>query len=91
MKLKVHKSATRIRSHKNRLIALQLRIQKQITDADCLLETLADYCRENPDDCACAGNDPSWQEQLHRQREDLSAMLVATREKLKKYVVKKKR
>ncbi len=91
MTLKVHTSAARISSHRRRLLTLESRIQQEINDADCLLETLVDYCRENPDDCACAGNDPSWQEQLVRQREDLSAMLLATREKLKKYDATKMR
>jgi hypothetical protein len=81
--LKVHKSAAHERWRKSRLTALQLRLKKQINDADCLLATIDDYCRENPDDCACAGNDPNWREQIVRQREDLAAMLLAIREKLK--------
>jgi hypothetical protein len=84
MSLKVHQSADRIRVRRERLLALQLRIQQQINDADCLLETLQDYCTENPDDCACAGNDPSWQEQLIRQREELTSLRTAVREKLRK-------
>ena len=83
MKVKVHKSAAQLRRRKARLIALQERVRQQINDADCLIETLDDYCRENPDDCSCAANDPTWREQLVRQREDLRAMLKAIREKLK--------
>jgi hypothetical protein len=71
------------------LLALKLRLEQQVNDADCLLETLQDYCKENPDDCACAGNDPSWQEQLIRQREELTALLTAVREKLRKCLAKK--
>jgi hypothetical protein len=85
MTLKVHKSASRIRARRARLLALQPRVQQQINDADCLIAMLEEYCRENPDDCACAANEPTWQQQLSRQREDLVAMLLAIREKLKKY------
>src|SRR5947207_14405776 len=84
MALKVHRSANRIRARRARLLALQSRVQKQISDADCLIATLEEYCRENPEDCECAANDPSWQQQLARQREALAAMLLAIREKLKK-------
>jgi hypothetical protein len=83
MTLKVHNSAAHVRRRHARLTALQDRIRQQINDADCLLETFDEYCRENPDDCACAANDPNWREQISRQREDLSAMLHAIREKLK--------
>lgn len=80
MTLKVHRSAARVRRRRDRLTALQNRIRQQISDADCLLATIDDYCRENPEDCACAGNDPNWREQIVRQREDLAAMLIAIRE-----------
>jgi phage shock protein A len=83
MTLKVHQSAAQIRNQRARLLALQLRFERQIADADCLIATLEEYCRENPDDCACAANDPAWQHQLARQREDLAAMLLAVRQKLK--------
>ena len=85
MTIKVHKSASRIRARRDRLLALQSRVRQQISDADCLITTLEEYCRENPEDCACAANDPNWQQQLTRQREDLAAMLLAIREKLKKF------
>ena len=85
MALKVHKSAARIRARRARLLALHSRIQQQISDADCLIATLEEYCRENPNDCACAANDPSWREQIARQRESLSAMRMAVSERLKKY------
>jgi hypothetical protein len=88
MTLKVHKSAERIRRQKARLLALQARIERQLNDADCLIMTLEEYCRENPDDCACAANDPAWQKQLTQQREDLGAMLLAVRQKLKKFQAK---
>ncbi len=83
MKLKVHESAERVRRRQARLATLRDSIRKQINDADCLLATLDEYCRENPDDCACAANDPTWREQIVRQRDDLAAMLMAVREKLK--------
>jgi hypothetical protein len=83
MTLKIHKSAATVRQKNARLTALQDRIRQQINDADCLLATLDEYCRENPDDCACAANDPNWREQINRQRDDLVAMLLAVREKLK--------
>ena len=85
MTLKVYKSAAQIRSQSDRLLALKARIERQVADADCLITTLEEYCRENPDDCACAANDPMWQHQLTRQREDLAAMLLAVREKLRKH------
>ena len=85
MTLKVHKSAARIRNQRARLLALQTRVERQLSDADCLITTLEEYCRENPDDCACAANDPAWQRQLARQREDLAAMLLAVRQRLKKF------
>jgi hypothetical protein len=83
MALKVHKSAAHVKRRRSRLTTLHDRIRQQINDADCLLTTLDEYCRENPDDCACAANDPNWREQIVRQREDLAAMLLAIREKLK--------
>ena len=83
MTVKVHKPVRRTRSRRARLLALKLRVQQQISDGDCLIATLEEYCRENPDDCAYAANDPTWQQQLARQREDLAAMLLAVREKLK--------
>ena len=83
MALKVHSSAARVKRRRERLRTLHDRIRQQINDADCLLATLDEYCRENPDDCACAASDPTWREQIIRQREDLAAMLMATREKLK--------
>jgi hypothetical protein len=63
---------------------LQSRVRRQIVDADCLLEAINDYCRENPDDCARAANDPGWRQQLVRQREELTAILVAVSEKLRR-------
>ena len=89
MALKVHKSAARLRARRARLLALHSRIGRQISDADCLIATLEDYCRENPDDCACAANDQSWREQIARQREHLSAMRMAVSERLKKYEARK--
>ena len=83
MKLKVHKSADRIKRRRQRLAGLRDRIRKQISDADCLLATLDDYCRENPDDKPCAGNDPGWRRQIVTQKEQLEAMLKAIDEKLK--------
>jgi hypothetical protein len=83
MTLKVHTSAAHVKRRHARLTTLHDRIRQQITDADCLLATIDEYCRENPEDCACAGNDPNWREQVVRQRESLSAMLLAVREKLK--------
>jgi hypothetical protein len=88
MALQVHKSAERIWRQRARLLALQSRVERQLSDTDCLITTLEEYCRENPDDCACAANDPAWQNQLARQREDLGAMLLAIRQKLKKFQVK---
>jgi hypothetical protein len=85
MTLKVHKSAAQIRRHRGRLLTLKTRLERQLADADCLITTLEEYCRENPDDCACAANDPAWQHQLARQREDLAAMLLAVLEKLRKH------
>jgi hypothetical protein len=83
MTLKVHKSAIQIRKRRARLLALQSRLQRQLSDADCLLVTLEEYCRENSDDCACAANDPIWQYQLARQREDMAAMLLDIRQRLR--------
>ena len=83
MKLKVQRSEDRVRQRHARLTTLRDSIRKQISDADCLLATLDEYCRENPEDCACAANDPTWRAQIVRQRDDLSAMLMAVREKLK--------
>src|SRR5436190_549866 len=88
MTLKVHKSAARIRNQPARLLALQTRVERQLSDVDCLITTLEEYCRENPEDCACAANDPNWQHQLARQREDLTAMSLAIRQKLKKFQTK---
>jgi hypothetical protein len=85
MPLKVHKSVARIRARRARLLALESRVRQQINDADCLIAVLEDYCRDNPEDCACAANDPSWQQQLVRQRQDLGAMLMAIHERLQKY------
>ena len=83
MALKVHKSAAHVRRRRARLTALRDRIRQQINDADCLLNTLEEYCRENPDDCNCASNDPNWRDQIVRQREGLQAMLIAVGEKLR--------
>jgi hypothetical protein len=83
MPLKVHHSAAQLRRRRERLTGLHDRLRKQINDADCLLTTLEEYCRENPEDCACVANDPNWREQIVRQRQDLGAMLLAVREKLK--------
>ena len=77
MELKVHTSAARVKRRGERLTTLHGRIRQQISDADCLLTTLDEYCRENPEDCACAANDPNWREQITRQREALAAMLLA--------------
>ena len=82
MTLGLHRSAARLRARQARLVALKARIQQQITDADCLIEAIDEYCDENPDDCACAANDPNWREQIVRQREHLAAMLLAVSEKL---------
>jgi hypothetical protein len=83
MKLKVHQSAERIKRHRQRLTTLRDRIREQINDADFLLATLDDYCRENPSDKPCAGNDPGWRRQIVSQKEQLEAMLSAVNEKLK--------
>jgi hypothetical protein len=83
MALKVHSSAARVKRRRERLTTLHDRIRQQMSDADCLLTTLDEYCRENPDDCACTANDPNWREQVTRQRDDLAAMLMAIRDKLK--------
>lgn len=83
MALKVHPSAKHLRNRKRRLTLLQERIQQQLVDTECLIKTLEDYCRENPDDCACAANDPNWRDQLVRQRKQLRVMLRAVREKSK--------
>src|SRR6476660_539545 len=88
MTIKVHKSAARIRNQRARLLALQSRVERQLSDADCLITTLEEYCRENPEDCACAANDPAWEQQLARQREGLAGMLLAIRQKLKKFSAK---
>jgi hypothetical protein len=82
MTLKIHRSALRGECQQARLAKLHDRLRQQINDADCLLCALEEYCRENPDDCACVANDPSWREQIIRQREDLTAMLQAVRERL---------
>jgi hypothetical protein len=83
MTFKVHDSAKRLRNRHARLLTLEEGIRKQINDADCLLETLDDYCQENPNEKPCAADDPGWREQIVRQRESLHAMLTAVREKLK--------
>jgi hypothetical protein len=83
MTLKIHRSATYMERHHSRLTQLHDRLRQQINDADCLLTTLDEYCRENPEDCACVANDPNWREQIIRQREDLTAMLLAVGERLK--------
>lgn len=51
MTLGLHRSAARLRARQARLVALKARIQQQITDADCLIEAIDEYCDENPDDC----------------------------------------
>jgi len=81
--MKLHSSAVRLRTRRARLLKLEERVQQQIRDADCLLATIEDYCRENPEDCRCAATDPAWPKQVERQREDLVAMLLAVRERLK--------
>ena len=78
----VHNSAIIVRRRSERLSRLEVRVQKQIADADCLLAALEDYCRENPDDPPCVANDPTWTRQLGRHREDLAAMLLAIQEKI---------
>lgn len=83
MTIKIHQSVAHLQRHRDRLIRLHERLQQQINDADCLLTTIDEYCRENPDDCACVANDPNWREQITRQREDLTAMLLAVRDRLK--------
>ena len=80
MKVKAQRSEDRVWRRQSRLATLRDNLRKQINDADCLLATLDEYCRENPDDCACVANDPTWREQIARQRDDLSAMLMAVRE-----------
>jgi len=82
MGLKVHRSGSQVRARRDRLTSLRERIQKQINDADCLLAAIDEYCRENPDDCACVASDPNWREQIVRQHEELAAMLMAIREKI---------
>jgi hypothetical protein len=84
MTLKIHRSAHHTERQHARLATLHDRLRQQICDANCLLTTLDEYCRENPDDCACVANDPNWREQIMRQREDLTAMLLAVRQKRKK-------
>jgi hypothetical protein len=81
MALKVHHSAKRIRNRKGRLLKLEQQLRQQIVDADCLLETLDNYCQENPHEKPCVADDPGWREQIVRQRDDLQAMLEAVREK----------
>ena len=83
MTLKIHRSAAQVQRHRDRLTRLHDRIRQQINDAECLLATLDEYCRENPDDCACVANDLNWREQIIRQREGLPAMLLAVCKKLK--------
>jgi hypothetical protein len=82
MTLKIHRSIARLERRHARLTSLRDRIRQQINDADYLLATLEEFCREHPDDCACAGNDPNWREQIISQREDLAAMLLAIRDRL---------
>jgi hypothetical protein len=65
-----------------RLVALQTKIRRQIIDAECLMEALEDYCRENPDEEPCAANDPSWPLQVAAQRNELRAMLDAIGERI---------
>ena len=89
MTLGDNNSADRIRLRQDRLLTLRSRVQQQINDADCLIETIEDYCRQNPDDCPCAANDPSWQQQIINQREGLAAMLLAIREKISEHSAKK--
>jgi hypothetical protein len=81
MALKLHASGADRRRHA-RLTALYDRVRQQITDADCLLKALDEYCRKNPDDCACVASDPNWRAQIARKYEDLAALLLAIREKL---------
>jgi hypothetical protein len=83
MKIGLHRSAKHLRARESRLEKLKTRVQQQLKDADCLLEAIDDYCREHPDDCSCAANDPNWREQIVRQRDGLSAMLQAVNEKLR--------
>jgi hypothetical protein len=83
MALEAQSAAARVKRRRERLTTLHDRIRQQINDADCLLGTIDEYCRENPDDCACAANDPTWREQIIRQREDLATVLMAIREKLR--------
>lgn len=83
MQVRVDHSAKRLRSHHARLLKLQQRIRQQINDADCLIESLDDYCRENPRDKPCVADDPGWREQIVTQRERLQAMLAAVCAKLK--------
>jgi hypothetical protein len=82
MALKVHRSTNRIRRRHSRLQNLEERIRQQINDTDCLLETLEDYCRENPHEKPCVADNPGWREQIMRQREELQAMLAAVRDRL---------
>jgi hypothetical protein len=83
MTLNIHGSAAHVQRRRDRLTRLHDRIRQQISDAECLVATLDEYCRENPDDCACVGSDPNWREQIIRQREDLTAMLLAVRERVR--------
>jgi hypothetical protein len=88
MAISLHHSTKRLRARRARLEDLRSRIQQQITHTDCLIEAIEEYCRENPDDCPCAANDPSWREQVVGQREHLAGMLLAVCEKLRKVKLK---
>jgi hypothetical protein len=83
MTLNIHHSAAHTERQHARLTSLHERLRQQIKDADCLLTTIDEYCREHPDDCACVASDSNWREEIIRQREDLGAMLLAVRERLK--------
>jgi hypothetical protein len=82
MRVVQHKNPMAVGNRKRRLTALQQRVRQQISDANCLITMLDEYCREHPDDAPCAANDPAWREQTIRQREELQAMLLAIGQRL---------
>jgi hypothetical protein len=83
MVIAIHKSATRLARHRERLLVLKQRVEQQMKDSEFLISALDDYCKECPIP-PCASNDPAWRQQLTRQHENLAAMRLGIRERLKR-------
>ena len=83
MVIAIQKSGSRLARHRERLLVLKQRVEQQMKDSEFLIAALDDYCKECPDDPPCASNDPAWRQQLTRQHENLAAMRLGIRERLK--------